>query len=300
MSSEIDMINFWNRLIKVDPDDLYDHLFQIYVEHKPTELQHLGYVDKSSNLLEVTLPNANIDLSVQQSLSLLSSGTESSTTGFICWQGGVNFADWVLADPRCPIRDLFNSSTTVLELGAGVGAVLASVLGPRVSTYVASDQKHLLKLMKANFANNVVSQRYQSSTLPVAQNGGPKRREEEAWSSIDFIEFDWEFYDKGRANYLELTSKQYPDVILASDTIYNTHLIPHFVNSMKSMMDHHTISLVTLQLRDEDVTEQFLLEVTQLGLELYAVRDEDLDQKLMEGFMVYCIKKEKQKKQFPC
>lgn len=293
----MECLEFMAKLCRIDQDDLYDHLFHLYVEHKPSEKQHLGYVDKSSDLLEVLLPKANLDLTIQQSLTSLSSGTESSTTGFICWQGAVNFADWVLADPRCPFYDFFHSRCpiTILELGAGVGAVLASVFGPKVSNYVASDQKHVLKLMKTNFVNNVVSQRYHSTTSTRALEGGPKQKEDESWSTINFIEFDWEHLDIGVANFRKITSKQYPDVILASDTIYNGHLIPHFVNTLKIMMSKQTIALVTIQLRDEGVTEQFLQEIFDQGLLLNAVPDQYLDEKLIEGFMVYCITYENQK-----
>lgn len=280
-------------LQKIDHDDLYEHLFHIHVEHKPSEKQHLGYVDKSTDRLEVTLPRANIDLEIHQSLTSLSSATESSTTGFICWQGAVNFADWVLADLRCPFSHLFKtgSNISVLELGAGVGAVLASVFGPKVSLYVATDQRHLLKLMKANFANNVVSQRYSSSTSSKAHESGPKQKEDESWSTIDFLEFDWEHLEAGTARFTSVSGLDCPDVILASDTVYNGHLIPYFVGAMKAMMGSHTLALVTIQLRDEDVTEEFLSEVFSQSLEVFAVPDHLLDERLKQGFMVYCFKK---------
>ncbi|SGZ58746.1 CIC11C00000005809 [Sungouiella intermedia] len=282
-----------SNLQKVVYDDLYEHLFHIYVEHKPSEQQHLGYVDKSTDLLEISLPKSKVDLTIQQSLASLSSATESSSTGFICWQGAVNFADWVLANPNCPFGDLFKagSSISVLELGAGVGAVLASVFGPNVSSYVATDQKHVLKLMKSNFANNVVSQRYSSSTSVRTHDSGPKKREGESWGTIEFLEFDWEHLEAGASRYHQIIGQECPDVILASDTIYNGHLISFFVRALKQMMGPHTLALVTIQLRDEDVTEEFFLEIFSQHLELLAVPDELLDDKLIEGFMVYCIRK---------
>lgn len=287
-------LNFLNQLVKLEQEDLYEHIFHLYVEHKPTEKQHLGYVDKSVNLLSVSLPNAHLDLNIEQSLTSLSSATESSSTGFVCWQGAVNFADWALADAKCPFREILDvgSPISVLELGAGVGATLVSVFGPNVARYIASDQKHVLKLLKSNFANNVVSQRYHSTTSERAHAEAPRKREDETWSTIDFIEFDWEHLDAGKQRYLLHSGGQLPDVILASDTIYNSHLIPHFVKAMKEMMSSHTVALVTIQLRDEDVTEQFLDHILHMGLVLYAVPDELLDKTLLEGFMVYCIQRE--------
>lgn len=285
--------DFLSRLDRIHQADVYEHIFHLYVEHKPTEQQHLGYVDKSTEMLPVHLPRANLDLEIQQSLTSLSSNTETSSTGFVCWQGAVNFADWILADANCPFREIFKPEISVLELGAGVSALLASVIGPRVSRYVASDQKHVLKLLKQNFANNVVSQRYTSSTSEKAHVGGPKMREDEKWSQIDFIELDWEHSKMGKARYLEVSDNQLPDLILASDTIYNSHLVPHFVNAMKAMMTSSTIAIVTIQLRDEEIAEQFVECVLQLGLAMYGVPDILLDRKLMEGFMVYCIQRDR-------
>lgn len=276
-----------DQLLNIDIDTLHDHIFRLYVEHKPSERQHLGYVDKSTETLDVTLPRANIDLTISQSLTSLSGS--ASSTGFVCWQSSVNFADWLLTDPLCPFREMFLPFSSVLELGAGVGGVLASVLGPRVGRYVATDQKHVLKLLKANFAANVVSQRYQTSTS-TKSHGGPKQRTDETWSTIDFLEFDWEHVDAGSHAYLQLAGSR-PDVILATDTIYNQYLVPYFVASLNEMMDNNTTAIVTIQLRDEDVTECFLQTVLDEGLQLYVVPDNMLDATLLEGFMVYCIRR---------
>lgn len=278
-------------LRQINEEDLYEFLYDLYVDHAPPEKQHLGYVDKSRDLLQVTLPKSNIDLTISQSLSGLSSGKETSSTGFICWQSAIYMADWILADSKCPFSQVFEPSSKllVLELGAGVGGVLASVVGPKVGHYVASDQRHILKLLKSNFAANVVSLRYTSATTDKADGGQPKRTEDIEWSKIDFIEFDWERRDIGTANFALITGRNTPDIIIATDTIYNEYLIPHFVASLKAMMSDDSIAILVVQLRDEDIVERFLQEVYDQNLFLHAVPDHLLSRELLQGFMVICI-----------
>lgn len=46
---------------------------------------------------------------------------------------------------------------TILELGSGTAAVCASVLLSKVQHFIATDQKHVLKLLRQNIENNVSS-----------------------------------------------------------------------------------------------------------------------------------------------
>lgn len=271
--------------------DIYEHIYDLYVDHRPAEAQHLGYVDKSTDTIEIALPRAQIDLTIRQSLSSLSSAKEPSSTGFICWQAAVNLADWILADPKSPFHKALSSKSEleVLELGTGVGATLVSVFGPKVGHYVATDQKHILKLLKENFVQNVVSQRYVSNTLETGREEKP-RPGEGKWSTIDFVEFDWEHLALGKHNFRQ-TSAKVPDLIIASDTIYNGYLIPFFVNAFKLMMGPDTGVLLVMQLRDESITEQFLEEVLKEGLALYTIPDELLSPELVQGFVVFYITK---------
>lgn len=278
-------------LNKIEEDDLYEFIYDLYVDHKPPETQHLGYVDKTSDMLNISLPRSRFDLCISQSLSGLSSNTESSSTGFICWQSAIYTADWILAEQTCPFHRLFSSDMTVLELGAGVGGVFASLLGPKVGHYVASDQKHILKLLKTNFAENVVSGRYSSTTSEKAFDRNPKQIGEGQWSKIDFIEFDWEEKEQGMEKFEEITGKRTPDIIIATDTIYNDYLIGHFLDCVKSCMGENTIAIIVVQLRDEDIIEGFLEAIFEHKLTLHTVPDHLLTTELLQGFMVLCLSK---------
>lgn len=265
-------------------DDVYEHVVCIHLSHPQPPRQNLGFVNKSKDVISIELPKSQIDLTITQSLSSLGSATESSTTGFVCWQVCSHFADWLLADEKCPYRKLVPGSA-ILELGTGVGAILPSTIGPTASKFVASDQKHILKLMKRNFAENVVSNRFTSSTLDGANRDSGS-------SQIEFIELDWEHLELGKSRLSEISASTSPDFILSCDTVYNENLVPLLVDALSLFMGQNTIALVALQLREEYVTTAFLEEVIRARLEVRPVPDYMLSNELIGGFMVYHITKE--------
>lgn len=269
-------------LLRVVHEDLHDHLYTLYVDHAPRPGQHLGYVDKSADSISILLELADIDLTITQSRSSLCSNTQTSSTGFICWQTALFFADWMLAHPRCPFRTQL-SSLVVLELGAGTSGLLASVLGPQARGYVATDQKHLLKLLKKNFVENVATHKYTSTTVISKKS----MREKPEWSKIDIVEYDWENAEQDHVMLAKLSGT--PDLIFACDTIYNEFLIPHFVHAVKTAMGPNTLVLVAMQLRDESITDAFLTHALEEELEVHVVPDELLSDDLLHGFVVYTL-----------
>lgn len=277
--------------MEIEYDGLYEHLYTVYTEHRPRDDQHLGYVDKSQEKIGISLGKTGIDLEIRQLLLALNSKTQLSSTGFICWQTAVFFADWAAADPRCFLYKKLKNSV-VLELGAGVSAVLASVLGPESKHYVASDQAHVVKLTRENLEKNVISQKYTSVTTEKRFSQEPRKLSpEERWSKIDVVALDWEFPEQGFSKVEELTGNREVDYILACDTIYNTYLVAPFVACMKRAMGPHSVAVVAMQLRDESVTEAFLEAVFDANLRVFRVRDDCLTPELIQGFVVYCLVK---------
>lgn len=279
-------MDIFHCLAEVDLRDVYEHVYDIHVDHKPREDQHLGYVDKSTDTLHLSLPNSGDELTITQSRSSLS-GKEALSTGFVCWQSVAFFADWILGDKKCPFYRYFHGEPelSVLEIGAGVSAVLASLLGPRSRQYVATDQKHILKLLKQNLLENVVSSKFTTSTLEWLQNGSA------GWPQIEVTELDWEHPEPGIHEFKKLTKKEYPDLVIATDTIYNEYLVPFFVGTLAAVMGPSSGALVTMQLRDEAITASFVQEVATQRLRLRIVRDEYLPDALIRGFVVYYITK---------
>lgn len=270
-------------------DAVLDHIYDLYTDRAPNQGQNLGYVDRTKDSIQILLPDAQIDLEIRQSISSLSSKTQTSSTGFICWQTALLIADWVLSDAKCPLRK-FIFGNTVLELGTGVSSLLASTLGPLCKHYIASDQKHLLKLMKVNFDLNVVTRKFSSSTVELGDlNDSKLKKQKESLPKIDFIELDWENYEQGLYTLDELTGRTQVDVVIACDTIYNSYLISHFLKTTKSVMGPGSVAIVALQLRDETVLEAFLFECFDQGFQVQFLPDEILSSQLNRGFTVYCL-----------
>lgn len=276
----------WATVIKqlelIQHDNIEDHIFELYSER---QLQNnLGYVDRTANEITVTLPRNKIDLNITQSLTLLANQKSNpSSTGYICWKSSIHFTDWLISS-ECPFK--LSKKFTILELGSGTAAVCASVLLSKVQHFIATDQKHVLKLLRQNIENNVSS----FTNSIISKNRGGKHHQ-----VIDVIEFDWENIDMGKLNIQSLNlQKQYPDVIIACDTIYNEYLISHFIKSLNTLMadSQKTVALVAIQLRDPITFEVFVTEVVQdRNLSLYNVPDHLLSDDLKNGYVVYCILK---------
>lgn len=273
----------------VEEDVIFEHIYDLYINHKPRDDQHLGYVDKSKNIINLTC--ADHDLTIKQSLSSLNSNSQSSSTGFICWQTTSFLVDWILTNPLCPFYSIFKdaklrNNLSILELGTGISSIIASIIGPRTKNYIATDQKHILKLSKENFNNNVVSNNFSSSTL------NKKAINSVSNSTINFIDFDWEFPEQGLLEYFSLSDHEVmPDLIIACDTIYNDYLISPFLNTCKKLLNDVNGILVGIQLRDEGVMETFLHETLKSKLKLYYIPINQLSNDLVNGFVVYYIVK---------
>ncbi|KAI5951310.1 RKM5 [Candida jiufengensis] len=262
-------------LNELSKDNIDDHIFELYSENTPPN--NLGFIDKSRNNLLVTLPQSQMDLNINQSISQLSSKTsKNSTTGFICWQVSVLFADWLLSK-GCPFR--LNKELVVLELGSGIGGVCASSLSSKVGNFIATDQKHILKLLKENITSNC---EFRSSTIEVSNKSS---------TIIDVIEFDWEELEQGMYNYGKV-SDTLPNLVIACDTIYNEYLITPFINTLKTLLVGDAIALVAVQLRDAITLENFVTTlVNDQELKAFNVPKQCLSDELSVGFQVYCIKK---------
>lgn len=265
-----------------------NHLYDLYTERAPSEEHHLGYVNRSSDNITVTLEKTGIDLKIKQSLSALNSLKQPSSTGYICWQTSVYLADWLLGDPKCPFKFLLDRKPIIIELGAGSSGILASVLAPLSSTYIATDhQKHLCRLLRFNTEENIQGKvtflklktsPYLPAYVPDIELSTP---------NILFMEYDWEVHN----SYLlfDPILGTLPDIVLASDTIYNEHLVVPFVGSVCGLVGPSTVAIVGVQLRDESVHQLFLECLFDFDLLVYSVPTELLSEKLQRGFVVYCI-----------
>lgn len=287
-------------LEQVKRDDIDSHVFELYTRRAPEDNQNLGYLNRDQEILEVQLKSdPGRTLLIHQSFSNLSSGVQSSSTGFLCWSSSLLLAEWIIGEEKCPINKLFRekSNLAVLELGSGIGGILASLLGPRVKTYVASDQKHILRLLRENFEANAypgsyVTEGSETETKNSKQNTRSKRTKLKSPlrnpSRVEFIEFDWEEPEQGTSNYDKLKVDR-PDLIIATDTIYNEYLIPHFIESVKKMLGDSSGLVLAVQLRDELVLELLLIQLQHSLLRLFNFPEHLLSRCLSKGYVVYYI-----------
>ena len=60
-----------SQLLRLTNDDLDEHIFELYSRNAP--LSNLGFINKKSDTITVSIPENDIDLVVRQSISQLSS-----------------------------------------------------------------------------------------------------------------------------------------------------------------------------------------------------------------------------------
>lgn len=215
-------------------------------------------VDGSAPEISVTI--AGHDLCLRQSPGLLTSSRSTGTTGAAVWRTTRLLAEW-FASKHNPLfsSHMLHDQSVVLELGSGVGGLLGLVLGPRVALYCATDQPYATKLLKENIEANTAS-----ATKPKSKRKSLAAAENFLKSSnIRVAELDWETDEI--SYFLSSQGMQNGvDCLLASDCVYNYHLIEPFVQTCADICAARegsstpTICIVAQQLRQPDVFEEWL------------------------------------------
>lgn len=266
-------------LEEVSLEILEEHVFELFVNRRVSE-RDLGFVAPKKHSFEVTI--AGRDLEIKQSISLLNSSKESSTTGAVAWKVSPLFCEWVLT-PQTVFHRLLSSNTTVLEMGSGIGGILAVTIGLKVGKFIATDQEHLLKLLRENITENLPS-------LPTKK----KKKTTLQAPIIKAEEYDWEYSQQLIVNLEDdLAEVGSNGLIIACDTIYNDFLIPHFVTALLTAIgkignDCHVI--LAQQLRAEPIMESVLKELLERGFRIWNVPEELLSDELNHGFAVHYLK----------
>ncbi|KAH4201990.1 hypothetical protein HBH98_066930 [Parastagonospora nodorum] len=248
--------------------DAEEEAFVVFSQDIPS--QSLGFIDSQASTLEVSV--AGHDLVVHQSPGLLNSNRKEGTTGAVVWKITPLFATW-LSSPTCPLSTLLTPTSTILELGAGVSAIVALTLAPKVSRYTATDQDYVLKFLRQNVAENM------HVVFPKARAGkGKKSVGGEERIKVEAL--DWEKDD--------VRDRQAVDVIVACDCIYNESLIEPLNSTcaalcrLRARDETPTVCLIAQQLRSPDVFEAWLKSFHD-KFEVWQVPDDMLGQELKEG-----------------
>lgn len=260
----------------INLENLDEHVYELFVQRANSQTSNgLGLVARKNGTIEVTVGDK--DVNITQDLSQLNSSKQSSSTGFVAWKVSPIFFEWLQAS-TCKLNGLISLDSVIVELGTGISGIGPIVLGDKVNRYIATDQEHLLKLLKHNIDENMVSTRYFGKNSiklhPV----------------IDITEFDWEYPQTIENFEGKISNIGENGIVIACDTIYNDYLIPHFVNAVNSVlncMGSGSILLVAQQLRCEEILESALNALILSGLTCYSIPDGLLSEKLIDGFSVH-------------
>ncbi|KAK9462105.1 uncharacterized protein V1516DRAFT_623059 [Lipomyces oligophaga] len=279
--------------MRIDENNLDEHIFELYAAHLPPLNSDLGMYSRSDKCVELSLeldgskPKSNIllDLEIHQAIGMLKSSM-ASTTGAVLWKVSRLFAEWILI-PGTFFYSVFRTpGLTVLELGAGVSGLLACALTiPLLKNgrglYVATDQAHIVPLLRRNICHNLpeVARCISASQSSIAT--GQVRTE--------VAVLDWESDSDFQSMISDLEIRPEFDIIVACDTIYNDFLIDPFVLTLSSISSANTIVVIAMQLRSNQVLESFLSALLQAQFKIYSILQAALDIRMRNGFVVYCL-----------
>ena len=148
---------------------------------------------------------------------------------------------------------------------------MALALGPKVSSYTATDQPYVLKLLRQNISSNL------DTVLPKRK---AKHKSKPSPASITATELDWQ---------TSLTTHlPSPSLIIACDCIYNESLIEPLNSTcaalcrLNSDEEKPTLCVVAQQLRSPEVFEAWLKSFCDKFV-VWQVPDGMVDEGLREG-----------------
>jgi predicted nicotinamide N-methyase len=175
-------------------------------------------------------------------------------------------------------------SLNVVELGSGCG--LAAVAFSRFfRRYTCTDQFDCLKNLEANLVSNGLTVEYGEGWAESSSGDGKRTV---GLKELDWVELVQQQLPSGNKASSASTSTHSAsilpssaiyDIILAADCIYNPFLILPFLSTIAHLSEpNHTVVLVAIELRSQEVTEEFLaawLEETETrgAWEVWRIKD---------------------------
>jgi len=269
------MSNLAPFLEEITLDDVSSHIYELYIDNASLENQDLGIVSKKEQL-KVSI--SNTDYHFEQSISNLN--TNASSTGFVLWKISKPFVKWIQDKQLYDLQGKY-----IIEIGAGVTGLLSTSISLKSNHWIATDQYHLLKLLKKNISNNISL--FESNTIEC--DSKPKKRQK--LPKIDVCSYDWENTEQGLYEIKQLNTNE-PDFIIGCDVVYNDYLVPYLVDAIYQLATHHTTVIIGLQLRLPENIEYFVEETLKKGLKVYKHESSCLNEELKTGFVIYNIRKQ--------
>ncbi|CCK67981.1 S-adenosylmethionine-dependent methyltransferase KNAG_0A02920 [Huiozyma naganishii CBS 8797] len=260
-------------------------------------------------------------ITVNQSITSLNSSqvNNNSTTGYVLWSITPFFLKWLLysksaaflrvndggassvkllnSEESISVPSIMGDNVGIIELGSGISGILPTVMGNYVATYIATDQRGILKKLKSNIKDNLLQLNRRcivSSSLHVDQStDSDDLNIISNRCQLEVEPIDWETFhltDQTLSKlypYLSKLKDQAETVyIIALDVIYNDFLIAPFLTALRQLLDYYRKSnpersirvraLVGIQLRSQEVVTSFLEHaVLNHNLKVYSVEDAD-------------------------
>ncbi|CAG7945300.1 unnamed protein product [Penicillium olsonii] len=271
--------------------------FLLFAQEVPSN--NLGMIDPRAPAVEVAISDK--EFTIHQSPSLLSSHRAGGTTGAVLWKITPRFAEWITS-PKNPlwVHGLLDQSSTVVELGTGISALVALSLAPSLHHYIATDQEYVHKLFRTNVDANA-----STSAAPATSNKKGKSKSSKAKpkpanpvTNISFTTLDWETDQAGSLKEECLDSVDEDkgfDLLLSCDCIYNEALVAPFVRTCAEIcrlrpayvegeipFRRPTVCIIAQQQRSPDVFETWLRE-TMREFRVWRLSDEVLGEGLRSG-----------------
>ncbi|PWY70042.1 hypothetical protein BO83DRAFT_63886 [Aspergillus eucalypticola CBS 122712] len=246
-------------------EDAEEESFLLFSQDIPSA--NLGFVDSRATTIDLTIHDQ--DYTIHQSPTLLSSSRAGGTTGAVLWKITPLIAEW-LSNNTATTKDtkdvnplwthnILTPTSTIVELGSGISALLALSLSPKISHYIATDQEYVQRLFRQNLDENASTITTSTSTgggSSKSSKAGKKSSKTSAAArkshqghatgigngNVIFTSLDWELdvagslkEGLGLCTTVDDSGEEEEDkgfdVVVSCDCIYNDALVAPFVRT---------------------------------------------------------------------
>ncbi|PYH39281.1 S-adenosylmethionine-dependent methyltransferase [Aspergillus neoniger CBS 115656] len=269
----MDLLTNFLTTIGEEVEDAEEESFLLFSQDIPSA--NLGFVDSRATTIDLTIHDQ--DYTIHQSPTLLSSSRAGGTTGAVLWKITPLIAEWLSNNTTTsssstkntreinPLwtHNILTPTSTIVELGSGISALLALSLSPKIAHYIATDQEYVQRLFRQNLDENAStitttggsrsSKSGKKSTKASASSAARKSHQGHANATgngngngnVIFTSLDWELDVAGSLKEgLGLCTTTTVDgseeggeedkgfdVVVSCDCIYNDALVAPFVRT---------------------------------------------------------------------
>ena len=170
---------------------------------------------------------------------------EFSQVGLALWPAGYAIADWVIEN-----KNKFNSESTIVELGSGVG--LTAIVAAKVTNASKIVMTDYLQTVNDNAIQNLKEFSFEPPRVLVK-------------------ELDWEKLSNNDPTTVNLIKELDTTCLLAADVVYDRSVIPALADTMAAFLKYSPrLEQVAFAVthRNEETFKMLLTEISRCGLAL--------------------------------